>query len=148
LQNLEFQAFRTFWPRFWKTRRHSRRQDIVLAALFPNYIFVILDEQHQHWRQINGTFAVKRVVQGAGGRPVSMPRPIMDHILARCDGGIMTSILDEFQPGRTVKVLNGPFADRLVTIEHLDADGRVRVLLDILGGQSTLALSKSNLSPV
>jgi len=147
LQNLELQSFRTFWPRFWKTRRHARRQDTVLSALFPNYVFVILDERNHHWRQINGTFAVKRLVQGAGGLPISMPLPAMDHILSRCKDGVMTTILDEFQPGRSVKILNGPFADRLVSIERLDADGRVRVLLDILGGQSSLSLSKSNLCP-
>ena len=148
IQNLELQNFRTFWPRFWKTRRHARRQDTILASLFPNYVFVILDEANHHWRQINGTFAVKSVVQGAGGRPASMPRLVMDHIISRCEEGVMTSILEEYQPGQTAKIRNGPFADRLVSIDRLEDKGRVRVLLDILGGQTSVAFSKSNLCPV
>src|SRR4029078_520769 len=56
------QGFRVFVPRYWKNRRHARKGEAVLAALFPRYIFVRLDRTKDRWRSINGTFGVDRLL--------------------------------------------------------------------------------------
>lgn len=41
--HLERQGFRTFFPRFYRTRTHARKSETVLRSLFPGYIFVAFD---------------------------------------------------------------------------------------------------------
>ena len=148
IQNLQMQGLATFWPRFWKTRRHARRQDTVLAPLFPGYVFVWMDPQLFRWRSINGTFGVKCLVMGASGRPEPVPAPVMDFLRARCTGEVMNDLMgDGLAPGQPARVLAGPFAEQLVTIEALPGPGRVRVLLEIMGGTRTLHLDRASLGP-
>ena len=48
--HLENQGYRTFLPRRWKTRRHARKLETVLAPLFPRYLFIALDLNRDRWR--------------------------------------------------------------------------------------------------
>lgn len=147
VQNIQLQGLETFWPRFWKTRRHARRQDTVLASLFPGYVFTRLDPELFRWRSINGTLGVRRLVMGASGRPEPVPRQVMDFLRARCTDGVVGDILGDFTPGQEARILAGPFTDHLVKIEALDGGGRVRVLLEILGGSQTVKLDRTSLGP-
>lgn len=151
IQNLRRQAFRGFCPRFRKLRKHARRQDVVLVPLFPGYVFIALDPEREPWRSINGTFGIRRLIGSDGSRPRPMPEAAMEQILARCaDGadGIVTRLLDDPEPGRRVRIINGPFADSLASIESLDGRGRVRILLDILGGECPVSMNVDCLAPV
>jgi len=147
IQNLRRQAFRSFCPRFRKLRKHARRQSMVLAPLFPGYVFVFLDPDQQPWRSINGTFGVRRLVGSEGVRPQPMPDAAMELILARCTDGVMTRLLDDPEPGRRVRIISGPFADSLASVETLDDRGRVHVLLDILGGECSIRMDINCLAP-
>ena len=60
---------------------------------------------------------------------------------------IAQAILASFEPGRLVRLVKGPFADQVATIEQLDDRGRVRVLLDILGGETSVRVSTGDLAP-
>jgi transcriptional antiterminator RfaH len=145
--NLERQAFRSLCPRFRKLRRHARRTDTVLAPLFPGYVFVRFDVAVDQWRAINGTIGVKRLICSDGGKPQAMPDGAMAHLLSRCSNGIVGQLLDAVREGETVRVIKGPFADRLAKIEAMDTRGRVRVLLDMLGGAAPVRLELDCLAP-
>jgi transcription antitermination factor NusG len=41
----------------------------------------------------------------------------------------------------------GPFADLIGQLEHLDDNGRVRVLLEIMGGSTRVALPRELVAP-
>jgi Transcription antiterminator len=49
--------------------------------------------------------------------------------------------------GQTVRVTAGPFADFVGELEHLDDNGRVRVLLEIMGGKMRVALPQTLVAP-
>jgi transcription antitermination factor NusG len=49
--------------------------------------------------------------------------------------------------GDAVKVVGGPFADLVGTLERLDASGRVRVLLDLLGRSVSVMMSSQVIAP-
>lgn len=76
-----------------------------------------------------------------------MPATAMRSLFARCEGDIISGLFTTLQPGQQVRIVSGPFAERLAQVERLDDQGRVRVLLDILGGQTPLALSLSAVGP-
>lgn len=142
------QGFASFCPRFRRTRRHARRTDQVIVPLFPGYLFVRFDRDRDPWRSINGTRGVKRLVGCDRGYPRSMPEPAMAEIMARCDGEMVHGILPSLQPGQSVRLISGPFADMLGEITELDNHGRVRVLLDLLGGPKNIAIPPSMIASV
>ncbi len=146
-QHLERQGFVNFCPRFRKTRRHARRMEQVLAPVFPGYLFVRFDPQRDPWRSINGTTGVKRLIGGTGSRPRSMPAPAMQALLARCSGDVISGLFTALVPGQPVRMLSGPFANLLAQVEHCDERGRVRVLLDILGGAMPVTVRANEVGP-
>ena len=147
-QNLARQRFAGFLPRYRATRQHARQRYEVLTPLFPGYIFVRFNPDDAPWRSINGTRGVLGLVGPRLARPVAMPASAIDNIMARCRNGIMTSLLECLEPGAVMRVISGPFADQLVTIEALDGHDRVRVLLKILGADQPLDLASNCLGPV
>ena len=146
-QNLHRQQFTSFCPRFRKVRKHARREDVVLAPLFPGYIFVLFDTERHAWRSINGTFGIRRVLSGDDANPQPVPEAVMRRLLARCKGEIVTSLIEVPEVGQSVRIVNGPLAERLGTIESLDDHGRVRVLLELLGSECSVRMDMSAVSP-
>lgn len=145
--NLERQGFDCFCPRFRKTRRHARRVDQVLAPVFPGYVFIRFDHRRDHWRAINGTTGIRRLIGNAQGIPHPVPSGAMAALLARCDSGVMQCIMPSLEVGQKVKLANGPFMNVLATIDRLEDSGRVRVLLSLLGGQIPAQVARGDLAP-
>lgn len=148
VEHLRRQAFESFCPRFRKLRSHARKREQVLVPLFPNYVFVRLDVDRQPWRSINGTLGVRYLIGSERNRPEAMPAAAMDHILSRCDDGVVTQLVDQPRTGQAVRIVSGPFADNLASIEALDDRGRVNVLLDILGRRASVRMTIDSLAPV
>ncbi len=140
------QQFRVFLPRFSKTIRHSRQFRIVKAPVFAGYLFVILDLARDQWRSINGTFGVARIVTFQD-RPSPVPRGLIEALLDRTDDAGETSLTYTFRPGDPVRLRDGPFANQLATLDRLDANGRVRVLLEIMGTSVGVVLMRDSLEP-
>ncbi len=46
-----------------------------------------------------------------------------------------------------MRVIAGPFAGGLGVLERLDSRSRVRVLLNIMGGQAPLIIDRADLAP-
>src|SRR5262249_33075296 len=142
------QAFQSFCPRFRKLRSHARKREHVLVPLFPNYVFVRLDPDRQPWRSINGTLGVRHLIGSEPNRPVPIPRGGMDYLPSRCDDGVVAQLVDQPRRGQAVRIVSGPFADSLASIEALDDRGRVSVLLHILGRRATVRTTIDSLAPV
>ena len=145
--HLQNQDFQVFLPRRQKTRRHARKIDVVLAPFFPGYLFVQLDLTRHQWRSVNGTRGVGRLVM-QGDAPAPAPRGVIEALRDACDeNGILRLLCDELKPGQSVRILTGAFADFVGEIDRLDDAGRVRVLLDIMGGGVPVMLPKDNVVP-
>jgi transcriptional antiterminator RfaH len=145
--HLQNQDFPVFLPRRQKTRRHARKIDVVLAPFFPGYLFVQLDLTRDQWRSVNGTYGVGRLVM-QGDAPAPAPRGLVEALRDACDeNGVLRLPSDELKPGQSVRILTGAFADFVGEIDRLDDAGRVRVLLDIMGGGVPVVLLKDNVVP-
>jgi transcriptional antiterminator RfaH len=147
-RNLRRQGFHCFCPRLRKTRRHARKVDEVLVPLFPGYVFVRFDRHQDSWRSINGTIGVKRLIGASLATPQTMPEPVIDALLARCDDEVLDGFFQCLDPGQDVRLGSGPFADLVGKVVKLEANGRVRVLLDLLGGRTPIDVGLDQLVPV
>lgn len=138
------QGFRVFLPRVPKAVRHARKLRTVQSAIFPSYMFVILELGRDRWRPINGTFGVSNLIM-AGEAPQPVPLGVVEQLLAYADDHGLMRFDGDLRVGQSVRVTSGVFANAIGSLERLDASGRVRVLLDIMGGKVPALLDRSAL---
>jgi transcription antitermination factor NusG len=68
---LLLKGFRSFLPRMTKTVRHARKLRTVNSAVFPSYLFVVLNPGRDRWRSVNGAFGVASLImRGETPQPV------------------------------------------------------------------------------
>jgi transcription antitermination factor NusG len=135
------QGLRTFLPKRLKTVRHARRLSTVVAPFFPNYLFVKLDLTRDRWRSVNGTFGVAGLVM-QGDQPHPIPRGIVETLMASSDSRGLLRFERDLKVGGRVRLMAGPFAERLGILDRLDDSGRVRVLLEIMGGHVPVVIER------
>jgi transcription elongation factor/antiterminator RfaH len=146
-QQLINQGFRSFVPRYWKNRRHARKVETVSVPLFPRYIFTILDRGRDRWRSINGTFGVDRLLTYAG-EPQPVPHGVVERLIEATNPEGNVQFDYHLKEGQTVRLTAGPFADLVGQLERLDDNGRVRVLLELLGGRVCVAVPQTLVAPI
>jgi transcriptional antiterminator RfaH len=135
------QGFTTYLPRYRKRRRHARRTEIVLAPLFPRYLFVSIDTEAQRWRSIQSTVGVAHLVCN-GNAPTAVSHSVIEALRAResSDGIIDIDIRPRFARGDKVRVIDGAFGDSLGLFESRTDSERVAILLDLLGRKVRVVL--------
>jgi transcriptional antiterminator RfaH len=82
---------------------------------------------------------VDRILTRAG-TPEPIPQGLVEQLLSAA------SRL-HLEEGQTVRVTAGPFADLLGRLATLDDSGRVRVLLNLLGGEVPVVLPEGLIMP-
>jgi len=82
-----------------------------------------------------------------GGEPSRVPAGIVEGLIAFSTEKGVIRFDHQLSPGQKVKILTGPFADFVGTLERLDDQGRVKVLLDMMGGQVPIMSRASELMP-
>lgn len=143
--HLGAQGFATFLPQFLKTVRHARQLRNVRAALFPSYIFVALDLGRDRWLSIRSTVGVSSLVT-CDGRPRPVPEGIVKSLIERTDPSNITRMDADLVEGQSVRILAGPFANFVGTLERLNANDRVRVLLQLMGSEVPVSVQRSSVS--
>jgi len=141
---LQAQGFSGFLPQIIKTVRHARKIRTVRAPFFPSYLFVQLDLSRDRWLSVNGTFGVARMVM-AHDRPAPVPIGVIEALLEAVDERGVLRLDGGLQVGQRVEVVSGPFAKAVGVLARMDDGARVRVLLDIMGGQVPVSLSRESL---
>ena len=144
--HLGAQGFKTYFPQIQKTIRHARRLMTVRAPLFPRYVFLILDLGRDRWLSVRNTVGVSSLFT-CEDRPVPVPGGVVEALVARTDEAGLALFDAGLTTGQTVRILSGPFAEFVGTLERLDAAGRVRVLLTMMGTAVPVALHRSALLP-
>ncbi len=140
------QDYKVFLPTLTKTIRHARKVSVTKAPVFSGYLFVILDLARDQWRSVNGTFGVARIVT-FDGRPSPVPAGLVEAMLERTGPDGEMNLTQNLVQGQAVRILEGPFAQLVGTLDQLDAGGKVRVLLEIMGGVIPVLLTSRGLEP-
>ncbi len=146
VMRLAAQGFRHFLPRRVKTVRHARRLRQVNAPVFPRYIFVALDLDHDPWRSVNGTIGVSSLFM-AQDRPLPVPVGIVETLIMSADRAGRLRFAQDLHKGQRVRLVNGPFAEALGVLDRLDNKGRIEVLLDIMGKGVRVRLQREWVEP-
>lgn len=143
-RNLNLQGFRSFLPTEDGTRRVRGKFITAPRPLFPGYIFVAFDTGAGHWRTINSTNGITRLVS-FGKEPAPVPLGIVSQLMLRCDASGKLLPPKLLTPGDQVRLTLGPFAGFVGTIEAIAPERRIWVLMDIMGGQTRVAVAADQL---
>jgi transcriptional antiterminator RfaH len=84
----------------------------------------------------------------AGDAPMPAPHGVVEALGAMMGADGLLSFSSRMRPGQKVRVLTGPFADRIGELVHADEKDRVQILLDIMGVQVTVRAARQALAPV
>ena len=112
--------------------------------LFPGYIFVALNPATGQWRPVNSTYGITRLVS-FGQEPTPVPLTLISQLMLRCDssGKLLPPRL--LKPGVQVRITSGPFAEFVAEVEALAPNRRVFVLMELMGGQTRVAVKADQL---
>lgn len=132
-RNLARQGFTHFCPKRHENHRSGGRFVSKTTPLFPGYVFVQFDPAATAWRAVNSTRGVTRLIGDGRGVPVPLPEAFMAALIDRCDASGIFQNNQAFEEGSDVRIIAGPFAQSIAQIEKSDANGRLSVLLEIMG---------------
>ena len=71
----------------------------------------------------------------------------MSQIIAQIDEEGFFNDRKDLEPGSDVRIINGPFAQSIAKIEESDSQGRLAVLLEIMGQAVRANISRSDVEP-
>lgn len=147
LLNLERQGFQAFVPKREETRRIRQRFVTRTVPVFPRYLFVWLNLATASWYSINSTFGVSRIVR-FGLNPAPLPPGVAETLFASLDQNNVLQFEKPLKQGDRVRLIRGPFAKHLGVLQSLDDKGRVRLLLEMLGGKIVINSQLSDVEKI
>ncbi|QIG54258.1 transcriptional activator RfaH [Altererythrobacter sp. BO-6] len=143
-RNLERQGFHVFCPLERITRARGGKFISATRPFFPGYLFVQVGDGAAPWREIASTLGVSRLVS-FGPSPAPVPSEIVEELQRHCDDDGCMGPLTEMAEGDEIRIANGPLADFWGRIVKLGPDQRAWVLLDIMGKQTRVLVSRGDL---
>jgi transcriptional antiterminator RfaH len=97
----------------------------VIEPLFPSYLFARFDPE-RHGHMIRYTRGVRYIV--GKQNPMVVPQVIIDAILERMEGDIITPVAEKLESGDRVFIKEGPFANFYGIFER-EVPGRERAMI-------------------
>lgn len=138
--NIRKAGGRTFVPRIRATRSP------ILTALFPGYVFVLIDGP---WGYLRSTMGVIQVLMDRG-RPAACQKKLMDELIKAQgeDGYIdLSPPLYYPDPGERTKVGSGLFKDHMARYIAALPQDRVKLIVGFLGKDYELELRRRDIGP-
>lgn len=146
-KNLKRQGFQTFLPTEEETRQRNGKFVTAMRPLFPGYIFVAFDVACGLWRMVNSTYGITRLVSFSK-EPTVVPLNLVSQLMLRCDSNGKLLPSKVLKTGDQVTLTKGPFANFVAEVEQIAPDRRVWVLMEIMGGQTRVAVGADQLRAV
>ena len=143
-RNLNRQGFDTFLPMQKFTRRKASRFVSDLKPVFPGYMFVSVNSELAPWRTINSTIGVSKLVSFEG-KPKPLPLRLISGLMLGCDASGILLPPKSLNEGDSVEMLSGPFANFIATVDTIDPEQRIWVLLDFMGQKTRMQVSADQL---
>jgi transcriptional antiterminator RfaH len=146
VKNLNQQGFDTFLPLYNTTLRKTSRFVASNKPLFPGYMFISFDKSKSKWHKINNTYGVSRLIT-FNSILKSIPTTFVENLMMRYDLSGNLLPVEKLKKGDQVKVLKGPFANIIATVEKYEDDQRIWILMDLMGRISKIQMQFDAVQP-
>jgi transcription antitermination factor NusG len=126
-----------------------RADDLRDRPLFPGYLFISFDQAAHELSAIADTQGVARLICDPNGKPIRVPRLVMEQLREILDPrGVLVPAEEPKRDwsddlGKRFVVTDGPFTDFAGVCERSDSD-HVRILVDIFGRIASAELPRAS----
>jgi len=130
-----------------KIEIRSGEKQKIKEKIFPGYLLVKMIITDQSWLTVRTTAGITGFV-GVGSKPT----PLEDKEVKAIQKFMKMEapkFKAKFSVGEAIKIIDGPFADFLGTVENIDeTKGKVRVLVSIFGRETPVELDFLQISKI
>lgn len=137
--NLGDKIFEILIPTQNKIQIRQGAKQKIKEKIFPGYLLIKMILGDESWLAIRTTQGITSFV-GADKKPIALQEQEVENILNFMQVEA-PKYKTAFSIGEAVKIIEGPFADFLGTVDHInDEKGKIRVLVSIFGRETPVEL--------
>lgn len=138
--HVEGKVFEAIIPAQDKIQVKKGQKKTIKEKILPGYMLIKMIMDDQSWLAVRTTPGVTAFIGSVGRKPTPIPKSEVDNILK-----FMTvqapKFKSTFSVGEAVKIVEGPFADFLGTVDTIDeSKGKLNVLVSIFGRETPVEL--------
>jgi transcriptional antiterminator NusG len=122
----------------------------IKKKFFPGYVLIKMVMNDKTWHLVKNTDKVTGFIGGTKERPMPISADEAANMLGQSKGGAgkKSRSYADFSEGESVKVLEGPFASFVGTVEAVTDKGKVKVNVSIFGRPTPVELDGSQIEKV
>ncbi|KKU09594.1 MAG: Transcription antitermination protein nusG [Candidatus Woesebacteria bacterium GW2011_GWB1_45_5] len=137
--HLKDQIFDVLVPTQEKIEIREGKKQTIRERIFPGYVLVKMKLDNQTWYAVRSTAGVTGFV-GVGNKPTPLDSKEVETI-QRFSKLEAPTYKAAFSVGEAVKIIDGPFADFIGTVDEINEEkGRLKVLVSIFGRETPVEL--------
>ncbi|MCL6445493.1 MAG: transcription termination/antitermination protein NusG [Alicyclobacillus sp.] len=139
---MEDKIFRVLVPTEEELEVKNGKKRVVQRKVFPGYVLVEMIMTDDSWYVVRNTPGVTGFVgsTGGGSKPIPLLPNEVRSILRQMGADEVKTKVD-FQLKEAVRIVDGPFADMIGTVEEIHPDSqKLRVLVSMFGRDTPLEL--------
>jgi transcriptional antiterminator NusG len=119
----------------------------VARKILPGYMLVQMKMDEESWYVVRNTPGVTGFVS-AGNRPVPLEEEEVEKILNRMETAV-PKIRIGFSRGENVRIVDGPFAEFIGTVDEINLErGKVRLMVSFFGRETPIELDLSQVQTI
>jgi transcriptional antiterminator NusG len=116
----------------------------IKKKIFPGYVLVRMHMTEKAWHLVKDTDKITGFIGGERGTPTPITEEEAANMLGlNVDGNKKKRSSTIFSSGDSVKVIEGPFASFVGTVEAVSANGKLKVNVSIFGRPTPVELEDS-----
>lgn len=147
LKNLQDKIGRILVPKEKILMIRGKKKKETDKRFYPGYILVEMELNDETWLLVNNTMKVTGFV--GGSNPTAVPVEEIETILQQIESGPVPVVKSQFNREDQVKIIDGPFASFVGSIDEVDMDhGRLKVMVSIFGRLTPVELSFSQVEKI
>jgi len=117
--------------------------------IFPGYVLIKMHMTEKAWHLVKDTDKITGFIGGERGRPVPISDEEASYMLGQVQEGVKkTRSATAFSSGDSVKVIEGPFASFVGTVDAVNANGKLKVNVSIFGRPTPVELDDTQVEKV
>lgn len=145
---VEGKVFEAIVPAQDKIQIKKGQKKTVKEKILPGYMLVKMIMDDQSWLAVRTTPGVTAFIGSVGRKPTPIPEREVDNIL-KFMAVKAPKFKSTFSAGEAVKIVDGPFADFLGTVDYQDeTKGKLQVLVSIFGRETPVELDFVQVSKI
>jgi transcriptional antiterminator NusG len=131
------------------TSHAGGKKRTITKKLFPGYVLINMIMNDKTWHLVKDTNNVTGFVGGTTDKPAPLTAEEAAYMTGQNTEGFKKQRANiDFEEGEQVKVIEGPFASFVGTVEAVDSKGKLRVNVSIFGRPTPVELDYSQVQKI